>query len=94
MAYWITNTNRKMSRPIIEKISSQFPIGARVMYRNRGRKGDGNIATITDFLVGISNLDMVAAVQLSFDSGGNHYVSPNQLKTYYSLIDHHAAKNH
>jgi chromosome segregation ATPase len=24
----------------------------------------------------------------------NHYVSTDQLKTYYSLIDHHAAKNH
>jgi hypothetical protein len=82
-----------MSRPTIEKISSKFPIGAKVMYRNRGRKGDGNIATVKDFLVGFSSTEKIAAIQLEFESGGNHYVSPNQLTKYYSLIDHHAANN-
>jgi hypothetical protein len=80
-----------MSRPTIEKISSKFPIGAKVMYRNRGRKGDGNIATVKDFLVGFSSPEKITAIQLEFESGGNHYVSPNQLTKYYSLIDHHAA---
>jgi hypothetical protein len=80
-----------MSRPLIEKIAEKFPIGSKVMYRNSGRKGDGNIATVKDLLVGISSPEKVAAIQLDFESGGNHYVTPNQLNKYYSLIDHNAA---
>lgn len=74
-----------MSRPTIEKLSTQFPIGSVVVYSNHGRKGHGNEAVIKDFLFSISNPDKVAAVQLHFSSGGNHYVTANQLKNYYKL---------
>lgn len=76
-----------MSRPLIKKITDRYPIGIKVIYNNHGKKGHGNLAKVSDILVGISTPEKVAAVQLTFDSGGNHYVSPKQLQTYYSPIE-------
>lgn len=72
-----------------EKMESLFPLKCRVMYSNHGRRGHGNIATVCTFLCPVDDIERrsISAVQLSFDSGGNHYVSVNQLKKYYSRID-------
>lgn len=70
----------------IEKFSEMFPIGCKVMYRNPHRRGDGNIAQVVHYLHRTGEQETVAAIQLRFNGGGNHYVTPNQLKTYYSKI--------
>lgn len=76
-----------MSRPTIAKITDQYPIGSRVIYRNYGGKGHGNIATVYDYLISTKSPEKVAAIQLQFDSSGMHIVMPNQLYKYYHLID-------
>lgn len=60
------------------------------MYNNYGARGHGNIAKITSYLHRTGEQDVVAAVQLQFESGGNHFVTPNQLAKYYSPIDTNA----
>lgn len=76
-----------MSNKTLEKIEAQFPKGCEVRYNNQGRKGHGNIATITHFLHRTGEPEKVAAVQLSFNQVGCHFVTVNQLRKYYKRVE-------
>jgi hypothetical protein len=67
-------------------VKEDYPPGTTVMYRNPGRRGDGNIAEISRYLVYEDEKDRLAAVMLQFRSGAFHFVTLNQLKKYYTKI--------
>ena len=75
----------KMSQTKPNQISDQYPIGCKVMYSNCGARGDGNVATVKDYLYRHYGVT-VAYIELQFESGGNHVVTVKQIKKYYSKI--------
>jgi len=70
----------------LEKITSKYPIGCKVIYRNAGRKGDGNIAEVYSYLHRHTDPDCVTYIELRFGPITNHVVTVNQLSKYYNKI--------
>jgi hypothetical protein len=70
----------------LEKFQDRFPVGSTVMYSNCGRRGDGNLAKVSAYLHRTGEPERVAAIHLTFTTGGTHFVTPNQLQKYYHKI--------
>lgn len=74
-----------MSKLTTEKAQLQYPIGSKVQYVNPCTRGHGNIATVKHYLHRTGE-ERISHIELIFDSGGNHVVTANQIKKYYSKI--------
>jgi hypothetical protein len=70
----------------LEKITSKYPIGCKVMYRNSGGKGDGNIAEVFSYLHRHTDPNYLTYIELRFERSTNHVVTVNQLNKYYHKI--------
>jgi hypothetical protein len=70
----------------LEKITSKYPIGCKIIYCNAGRKGHGNIAEVFSYLHRHTDPDRITYIELRFESSTNHVVTVNQLSKYYQKI--------
>ena len=74
-----------MSQFTTRQAEEKFPIGCKVSYCNPGMRGHGNIATVRHYLHRTGD-EKISHIELIFETGGNHVVTTNQIRKYYSKI--------